>query len=161
MIAWVAARADRRTTASCWSTGCRSRRLILGPIQIEAMIDQDTTISRQLSLWDQHGSRVLRGNLLVIPVGDAFLYVEPVYLEAEDDALPQLKRVIVSDGERLAMEPTLRRRCGPRSAEPDERGRARGKRRARASGRRAARWPRPRRRCGPATGRGSGPPCRS
>src|SRR3954451_5496296 len=71
------------------------------------MIDQDTTVSRQISLWDQHGSRVLRGNLLVIPVGDAFLYVEPVYLEAEGDALPQLKRVIVSDGERLAMEPTL------------------------------------------------------
>ena len=107
MIAWVAARADAPHYGELLVYRLPKQRLILGPIQIEAMIDQDTTISRQISLWDQHGSRVLRGNLLVIPVGDAFLYVEPVYLEAEDDALPQLKRVIVSDGERLAMEPTL------------------------------------------------------
>ena len=107
MIAWVAARADAPHYGELLVYRLPKQRLILGPIQIEAMIDQDTTISRQISLWDQHGSRVLRGNLLVIPVGDAFLYVEPVYLEAEDDALPQLKRIIVSDGERLAMEPTL------------------------------------------------------
>ena len=51
-------------------------------MQLEAMINQDTTISRQISLWDQHGSRVLRGNLLVIPIGNSFIYVEPVYLSA-------------------------------------------------------------------------------
>ena len=71
------------------------------------MIDQDTLISQQLSLWDQRGSRVIRGNLLVIPIDQSFIYVEPVYLIAEDSEIPQLKRVIVSDGERLAMEPTL------------------------------------------------------
>jgi hypothetical protein len=71
------------------------------------MIDQDTTISRQLSLWDQRGSRVIRGNLLVIPIDDALLYVEPVYLRAEENDIPQLKRIIVSDGETLAMEPSL------------------------------------------------------
>ena len=82
-------------------------RLILGPAQVEAMIDQDTRISEQISLWDQRGSRVIRGNLLVIPVEQSFLYVKPVYLIAERIEIPQLKRVIVSDGKRLAMEPTL------------------------------------------------------
>ena len=62
---------------------------------------------QQLSLWDQQGSRVVRGNLLVIPIDQSFIYVEPVYLIAEDSEIPQLKRVIVSDGKRLAMEPTL------------------------------------------------------
>ena len=71
------------------------------------MIDQDTTISRQLSLWDQRGSRVIRGNLLVIPIDESLLYVEPVYLRAEENDIPQLKRIIVSDGETLAMEPNL------------------------------------------------------
>ena len=72
------------------------------------MIDQDTTISRQLTLWDQRGSRVIRGNLLVIPIDEALLYVEPVYLRAVENDLPQLKRIIVSDGETLAMEPSLK-----------------------------------------------------
>ena len=64
-------------------------------------------ISRQLTLWDQRGSRVVRGNLLVIPIDQSFLYVEPVFLIAEGTNIPQLKRVIVGDGIRLAMEPTL------------------------------------------------------
>src|SRR4030095_14426748 len=81
--------------------------LILGPLQIEATIDQDTTIARQLTLWDQRGSRVIRGNLLVIPIEQSFLYVEPVFLLAEGTNIPQLKRVIVGDGNRLAMESTL------------------------------------------------------
>jgi hypothetical protein len=77
--------------------------LVLGPLQIEAMIDQDTTISRQLTLWDQHGSHVIRGNLLAIPIDHSFLYVEPVFMLAEGTNIPQLKRVIVSDGTRVAM----------------------------------------------------------
>jgi uncharacterized membrane protein (UPF0182 family) len=81
-------------------TNCR-RIVILGPLQIEAMIDQDTTIARQLTLWDQRGSRVIRGNLLVIPINQSFLYVEPVFLIAEGTNIPQLKRVIVSDGDHL------------------------------------------------------------
>jgi uncharacterized protein len=107
MIAWLAARSDPPHYGQLVVFKLPKERLILGPTQIEATIDQDTTISQQLSLWDQRGSQVLRGNLLVIPIDDAFVYVEPVYLRAEDNDIPQLKRVIVSDGQRVAMEPTL------------------------------------------------------
>jgi uncharacterized membrane protein (UPF0182 family) len=82
-------------------------RLILGPAQIEARIDQDTEISRQLALWDQRGSRVIRGNLMVIPIEDSFIYVEPVFLIAEGVDIPQLQRVIATTGEKIAMQPTL------------------------------------------------------
>ena len=98
MIAWLAARADPPHYGQLVVFKLPKDRLVLGPAQIEATIDQDTTISRQLTLWDQRGSRVIRGHLLVIPIDDAFLYVEPVYLRAEDNEIPQLQRVIVSDG---------------------------------------------------------------
>lgn len=107
MIAWMGARSDAPHYGELLVYKLPKERLILGPLQIEAMIDQDTTISRQLSLWDQRGSRVIRGNLLVIPIDEALLYVEPVYLRAEENDIPQLKRIIVSDGETLAMAPTL------------------------------------------------------
>ena len=107
MIAWLAARSDFPDYGELLVYKLPKDRLILGPIQVEATIDQDTLISQQLSLWDQRGSRVIRGNLLVIPIDHSFLYVEPVYLIAEDSDIPQLKRIIVSDGRRLAMEPTL------------------------------------------------------
>jgi len=107
MIAWVAARSDFPGYGELVVYKLPKEQLILGPTQIEAMIDQDTLISQQLSLWDQRGSRVIRGNLLVIPVEQSFIYVEPVYLIAEGTDLPQLKRIIVSDGDQLAMEPTL------------------------------------------------------
>ena len=107
MIAWMAARSDFPDYGALIVYKLPKERLVLGPIQVEAMIDQDTLISQQLSLWDQRGSRVIRGNLLVIPIDQSFLYVEPVYLIAEDSAIPQLKRIIVSDEQRLAMEPTL------------------------------------------------------
>ena len=83
------------------------QRIIYGPEQIEAMIDQDDVISQQLSLWAQRGSRVIRGNLLVIPMDTSFLYVEPVFLIAEGTNLPQLKRVIMVHGQRVVMEPTI------------------------------------------------------
>ena len=82
-------------------------KLIYGPAQIEARIDQDTTISQQLSLWNQTGSRVIRGNLLVIPIDDALLYVEPLYLSAEKRELPELKRVIASAGDRVVMSQSV------------------------------------------------------
>ena len=107
MIAWLAARSDPPHYGQLVVFKLPKDRLVLGPAQIEATIDQDTTISRQLTLWDQRGSRVIRGHLLVIPIDDAFLYVEPVYLRAQDNEIPQLQRVIVSDGARAAMEPTL------------------------------------------------------
>ena len=107
MIAWIAARSDFPGYGQMIVYKLSKDSLILGPLQIEAMIDQDTTIARQLTLWDQRGSRVTRGNLLVIPIDESFLYVEPVFLLAEGTNIPQLKRVIVSDGSRLAMESTL------------------------------------------------------
>ena len=107
MIAWMAARSDFPGYGQLLVYKLPKERLIFGPIQVEAKIDQDTLISQQLSLWDQRGSRVIRGNLLVIPIDQSFIYVEPVYLIAEDSAIPQLKRVIVSDGQKLAMKPTL------------------------------------------------------
>ena len=107
MIAWMAARSDFPDYGQLIVYKLSKERLILGPLQVEAKIDQDTLISQQLSLWDQRGSRVIRGNLLVIPIERSFLYVEPVYLIAEDSGIPQLKRIIVSDGNRLAMKPSL------------------------------------------------------
>jgi uncharacterized membrane protein (UPF0182 family) len=107
MIAWMAARSDAPHYGDLLVFKLSKERLILGPLQVEAIIDQDTTISRQLSLWDQRGSRVIRGNLLVIPIDESLLYIEPVYLRAEENDLPQLKRIIVSDGETLAMEESL------------------------------------------------------
>ena len=71
------------------------------------MINQNPLISEQLSLWDQHGSRVVRGNLIVIPIENSFLYVEPVYLTAEENNIPQLKRVIAISGDRVVMEASL------------------------------------------------------
>ena len=76
-------------------------------MQIEAMIDQNTTISQQLTLWDQKGSKVIRGNLIAVPIENSFLYVVPVYLTAAGTDFPQLKRVIVISGDKVAMEPTL------------------------------------------------------
>jgi len=74
---------------------------------VEARIDQDTTISQQLSLWNQMGSRVIRGNLLVIPIEDTLLYVEPLYLSAEQRELPELKRLIASSGDRVVMSQSV------------------------------------------------------
>jgi uncharacterized membrane protein (UPF0182 family) len=76
---------------------------------VESRIDQDTVISQQFSLWNQSGSRVIRGNLLMIPIGRGNLFVEPIYLQAETSQLPELKRVVVVNGNRIAMEPTLQR----------------------------------------------------
>src|SRR6185437_7344991 len=107
MIAWIGARSDFPGYGEMIVYKLPKNNLILGPLQIEAMIDQDTTIARQLTLWDQRGSRVIRGNLLVIPINPSFLYIEPVFLLAEGTNIPQLKRVIVGDGQHLAMESTL------------------------------------------------------
>ena len=71
------------------------------------MIDQNTTISQQLTLWDQKGSGVIRGKLVVIPIENSFLYVIPLYLRAEGTNFPQLKRVIAATGNKVVMEPTL------------------------------------------------------
>ena len=103
MIAWLAARCDGAHYGSVIEFAFPKEKLIYGPAQIEARIDQDTTISQQLSLWNQTGSRVIRGNLLVIPIDDALLYFEPLYLRAEKRELPELKRLIASAGDRVVM----------------------------------------------------------
>jgi uncharacterized protein len=107
MIAWIAARNDVPNYGELVVYELPKQELVFGPLQIEARIDQDPEISAQFSLWDQGGSRVIRGNLLVIPVGESFLYVEPVYLLSDTSALPELKRVIVATDTRIAMAVTL------------------------------------------------------
>jgi hypothetical protein len=114
MIAWMAAKADFPDYGQVIAYKLPKERLTYGPLQIEAMIDQDDVISQQLSLWDQRGSRVIRGNLLVIPLERSFIYVEPVYLIAEQTDIPQLKRVIVVYGKKVVMQPTLNQ--APRTA---------------------------------------------
>lgn len=107
MVAWLAARCDAPHYGRLVEYQFPKERLIYGPQQIEARIDQDTLISQQLSLWNQMGSKVIRGNLLVIPVEDSVVYVEPLYLRSEQGQIPELKRVIASYADRVAMEPTL------------------------------------------------------
>ena len=140
MIGWLAARSDLPHYGTLLVYKLSKEKLAYGPMQIEARVDQQTEISRELSLWDQRGSRVIRGNLLAIPVSNSFIYVEPIYLEAKQEeeqaaragspqsgaksqkqqttrpsrqsitrtaALPELKRVIVALGNRVAMEKKL------------------------------------------------------
>jgi uncharacterized membrane protein (UPF0182 family) len=108
MIAWMAARCDEPNYGKVLVFVFPKQRLIYGPQQIESRIDQDPGISQQLTLWNQGGSKVIRGTLLVIPVENSVLYIEPLYLAAEaGGGLPQLKRVLVSYADNVVMEPTL------------------------------------------------------
>jgi uncharacterized membrane protein (UPF0182 family) len=107
MIAWLAGRSDGEDYGKLLLYRFPKDKLVYGPSQIEARIDQDSEISQQLTLWSQQGSRVTRGNLLVIPIEDSILYVEPLYIQSEQGQLPELKRVIVSDGDKVVMEQTL------------------------------------------------------
>jgi uncharacterized membrane protein (UPF0182 family) len=107
LAAWLAARSDPPHYGKLVVYTFPKQKLIYGPRQIEARIDQDSFISQQLSLWNQRGSQVIRGNLLVIPIERSLVYVEPLYIAAEKGQLPELKRVIVGFGDRIAMEETL------------------------------------------------------
>ena len=107
MVAWLAARNDPGNYGELVVYQLPRQELIIGPIQVEARIDQEPEISEQFTLWNQSGSAVIRGNLLTIPMGNSFLYVEPIYLQAETSALPELKRVIVATNSRIAMRNTL------------------------------------------------------
>ncbi len=108
MIAWIAARCDGPDYGKVLVFTFPKEKLIYGPEQIQSRVNQNTSISQQLTLWDQGGSRVIRGTLLVIPVHNAVLYVEPLYLASEGaSSLPELKRVIVAYSDQVAMEPTL------------------------------------------------------
>ena len=107
MSAWMAARCDAPNYGNVIVYKFPKQKLVYGPRQIEARIDQDTEISKQLTLWQQRGSNVIRGSLLAIPIEKSILYVESLYLAAENGQLPELKRVIVAYGNTIAMEETL------------------------------------------------------
>ncbi len=107
MIAIIAARADAPNYGSLIVYTFPKQKLVYGPRQIDARVNQDPVISAAFSLWNQQGSRVLRGSLLAIPIEESLIYVQPIYLSAEQGALPELRRVIVAFGNQIAMEPTL------------------------------------------------------
>ncbi len=107
MIAWLYADSDGSDYGQLGVYKFSKEALIYGPMQVESRIDQDPTISQQLTLWNQRGSSVNRGNLIVIPIDGTLLYIEPLYLQAEASRLPELKRVVVSYQNRVAMEGTL------------------------------------------------------
>ena len=103
MIAWLAARCDGADYGHLFEFAFSKDRLFYGPYQIQARINQNPEISQQYSLWNQMGSKVILGNLLVIPLEDSLLYVEPLYIRAENGQLPELKRVLASYGDRTVM----------------------------------------------------------
>ncbi len=107
MIAWLAARCDEPNYGKLLVFDFPKQKLVYGPQQIESRINQDPEISKQLTLWNQGGSRVIWGSLLVIPVEQSLLYVQPMYIAAQSGGVPELKRVIVAYSNNIAMEETL------------------------------------------------------
>ncbi len=107
MRAWLAARSDGTHYGKLLALNFPKARLVYGPKQVDARIDQDAFISQQLSLWGQRGSQVIRGSLLAIPIQDSLLYVQSLYLAAEQGSLPELKRVVAVFGNRIAMRENL------------------------------------------------------
>jgi uncharacterized protein len=107
MIAWLAARSDPPNYGRLIVYNFPKQKNVYGPRLVDARLDQDPIISQQLSLWNQRGSTVIRGSLLAIPIDQSLIYVQPLYLAAEQGALPELRRVIVAYGNQIAMEPTL------------------------------------------------------
>ena len=138
------AAATASTTATSIVYDFPKTRLVDGPLQIEARIDQNAQLSGQLSLWNQQGSRVRRGPLLVIPIGQALLYAEAIYLQADRSPMPELRLVVLALQDRLVYAPTfeaaLTSLFGPREAAD------RAHRREPASTSSTAAGPRPRRR---------------
>jgi uncharacterized membrane protein (UPF0182 family) len=107
LAAWMVARNDGAEYGKLRVYRLSRQRLVFGPQQIENRINQNTEISRQISLWDQRGSRVIRGDLLVIPIEESLLYVQPLYLQAEGGRIPELKRVVVAYENQVVMGETL------------------------------------------------------
>jgi uncharacterized protein len=101
LIGLMAARCDGAHLGELLVLQLSKQQLILGPMNIAANINQDQNISKDLSLWNQQGSRVLRGQILVLPVGDTFLYVDPIYIQSTEASMPQLKKIVLAVGNRL------------------------------------------------------------
>ncbi len=107
LIGWIAGRSDGAHYGTSVVYDFPKTKLVDGPLQIEARIDQNAQLSGQLTLWNQQGSHVRRGTLLVIPIGRALLYAEPIYLQAERSPMPELRLVVLALQDRLAYGPTF------------------------------------------------------
>lgn len=107
LIGWIAGRSDGAHYGTAVVYNFPKTKLVDGPLQVEARIDQNAQLSGQLTLWNQQGSHVRRGNLLVIPTGKALLYAEPIYLQAERSPMPELRLVVLALQDRLAYGPTF------------------------------------------------------
>ena len=149
LIGWIAGRSDDPNYGKAIVYNFPKTKLVDGPLQIEARIDQNAQLSGQFSLWNQQGSSVRRGSLIVIPVGRALLYAEPIFLQAERSPMPELRLVVLALQDRLAYGPTFETAMAASSRDGPSmlaltRGRAR--RRASAAGSGAAGRARRRRR---------------
>jgi uncharacterized membrane protein (UPF0182 family) len=107
LIGWIAGRSDGDKYGTLVAYNFPKNKLVDGPLQIEARIDQNPQLSGQLTLWNQQGSRVVRGSLLVIPMGRGLLYAEPIYLQSERSPMPELRLVVLALQDRLAYGPTF------------------------------------------------------
>jgi uncharacterized membrane protein (UPF0182 family) len=107
LAAWMVARNDGAHYGKLEVFRFPRQSLVFGPNQIVNRINQDTDVSRQITLWDQRGSEVVRGELLVLPIGGALIYVQPLYLRAQGGRIPELKRVVAAHEGRVAMAETL------------------------------------------------------
>ena len=108
LAAWMVARSDGANLGQLVVYRFPKDRLVFGPQQVINRINQDAEIARQISLWDQRGSKAIFGTLLVIPIEESLIYVRPLYLRSEGGKIPELKRVIVVHEKQIAMEPSLR-----------------------------------------------------
>ncbi len=107
LIGWMAARCDGDKLGELVFFQLSKQQLMYGPMQIESRIDQDQNISKDLSLWNQQGSHVLRGNIIALPVSGGFLYVESIYIQATEARMPQIKKVVLAIGDRLIYRDTF------------------------------------------------------
>src|SRR5436853_2136642 len=107
LIGWIAGRSDGDKYGTLVAYNFPKNKLVDGPLQVEARIDQNPQLSAQFSLWNQQGSRVVRGSLLVIPMGRGLLYAEPIYLQSERSPMPELRIVVLALQDRLAYATTF------------------------------------------------------
>jgi uncharacterized membrane protein (UPF0182 family) len=107
MIAWVAARMDAPNYGQVQVYRFPADTTVFGPAQIEARIDQDPVISAQVSLWNQSGSNVIRGSLIVVPLDDSLIYLQPVYLQSTGSAFPEFKRIVVASPRQVVWADSL------------------------------------------------------
>jgi uncharacterized membrane protein (UPF0182 family) len=107
LIGWMAARCDNDHLGELKFYQLSKQQLMYGPMQIESRIDQDQNISKDLTLWNQQGSHVLRGNIITLPVTGGFLYLESIYIQASEARMPQLKKVVLAMGDRLIYRDTF------------------------------------------------------